>query len=288
MEDSIRYLLRNPVISKASVDRPNIMLACEEIPSSIHRKDFSYFASKVSEMLQSDESAIVYTDFIDDVGPIMSELSNHGIDSVAYYGEMDIRSRNESFDRWRNGDVNVMVATSAFGMGINKPNIRHIIRYGVPENICSWAQELGRAGRDGNPAKATIFYSTTNIEHGGAWIKGHLNNQEHCSRILNEFSESWKYVMSDVVNQCRRSSLLREEDKELVKHSKCCDVCEFTAESVKADLFKELQILYDAIQTLGSKGELKITQWIRGSGLAWTDTYNKLRMNSHHHLSLCP
>ena len=128
----------------------------------------------------------------DDVGPIMSELSDHGINSVAYYGEMDIRSRNESFDRWRNGDVNVMVATSAFGMGINKPNIRHIIRYGVPENICSWAQELGRAGRDGNPAKATIFYSATNIEHGGAWIKGHLYNQDHCSRILNEFSESWK------------------------------------------------------------------------------------------------
>ena len=157
MEESIHYLLRNPTISKGSIDRPNIMLACEEIPSSTRRKDFSYFASRVSEMLQSDECAIVYTDFIDDVGPIMSELSNYGIDSVAYYGEMDIRSRNESFDRWRNGDVSVMVATSAFGMGINKPNIRHIIRYGVPENICSWAQELGRAGRDGNPARAPIF-----------------------------------------------------------------------------------------------------------------------------------
>ena len=163
------------------------MLACEEIPSSIGRKDFSYFASRILDMLQGDECAIVYTDFIDDVGPIMSELSNRGIDSVAYYGEMDIRSRNESFDQWRNGCVNVLVATSAFGMGINKSNIRHIIRYGVPENICSWAQELGRAGRDGNPAKATIFYSATNIEHGGAWIKGHLNNQEHCTRILMNF-----------------------------------------------------------------------------------------------------
>ena len=76
---------------------------------------------------------------------------------------MDIRSRNESFDGWRNGHVNVMVATSAFGMGINKPNICHIIRYGVPENICSWAQELGRAGRDGSPARATIFYGATSI-----------------------------------------------------------------------------------------------------------------------------
>ena len=118
--------------------------------------------------IQSDECAIVHTDFIDDVGPIMSELSTYGIDSVAYYGEMDIRSRNESFDRWRNGDVSVMVVISAFGIGINKPNIRHIIHYGVPENICSWAQELRRAGRDGNPARATIFYSTTNIDYGNA------------------------------------------------------------------------------------------------------------------------
>ena len=52
-----------------------------------------------------------------------------------------------------------MVATSAFVIGINKPDIRHIVRYGVPENVCSWAQELGRAGRDGLPSRATIFYS---------------------------------------------------------------------------------------------------------------------------------
>ena len=80
VEESIHYLLINPTISKGSIDRPNIMLACEEIPSSIRRKDLSYFASRVSEMLQSDECAIVYTDFIDDVGPIMSELSNYGIE----------------------------------------------------------------------------------------------------------------------------------------------------------------------------------------------------------------
>ena len=150
--------------------------------------------------------------------------------------------------------------------GVNKPSICHIFRYGVPENICSWAQELGRAGRDGNPANATVFYSATSIEHGGAWIKGHHNNQEHCSRVLHEFSESWKYVMSDIVNQCRRLSLLKlfgedDVDKEVVKHPKCCDVCEHTSESeeIDQDLTKELDILYEAIQTLGSKGELKIT-----------------------------
>ena len=67
----------------------------------------------------------------------------------------------------------------------------------------------------------------------------------------------------------------------MVKHPNCCDVCELTAESTEADhdLTEELEILYDAVQTLGSKGELKITQWIRGSGLAWTNAYKKSCMS---------
>ena len=70
---------------------------------------------------------------------------------------------------------------------------------------------------------------------------------------------------------CLRN-LSGEDIKDMVKHPNCCDVCELTAESTEADhdLTEELEILYDAVQTLGSKGELKITQWIRGSGLAWT------------------
>ena len=127
VKESVCTLLRNPVICCASIDRPNILLRCEEIPSCIRRKDFSYFASRVANILNGSESAIIYTDFIEDVGPITSELNDVGIDTVAYYGEMDIRSRNESFEMWRTGEIKVMVATSAFGMGINKANIRHII-----------------------------------------------------------------------------------------------------------------------------------------------------------------
>ena len=102
------------------------------------------------------------------------------IDSVAYYGEMDAKSRNESYTNWKTGKVSVMVATCAFGMGIDKPDIQHIIRLGVPENICSWAQELGRAGRDGRSATATIFYSMSDIDHGGAWVREHIHNSVYC------------------------------------------------------------------------------------------------------------
>ena len=285
VECSITTLLRNPVVTRGSIDRSNITLACEEMPCMGAKKNFSYFATQVSKLLQNSlgESSIIYTDFIDDVGLIISELSELGINSVAYYGEMDIKSRHESFCQWKSGKVNVMVATSAFGMGINKSDIRHIIRYGVPENICSWAQELGRAGRDGHPAKATIFYSLSNTSHAGAWIKGQLHNHDHCQRILTEFSDSWKYVMADLVNKCRRKSLLElvgEDASETISGSdNCCDVCASKIEVVEVDFKKELETLYNAIDILGPKGELKITQWIRGSTLAWTNKHDKSCMS---------
>ena len=75
---------------------------------------------------------------------------------MGYYGEMDTTSKHEAHSYWR-GYLQAIVATKAFGMGINKPDIRYIIRHGVPESLSSWLQELGRVGRDGNPAQAYIL-----------------------------------------------------------------------------------------------------------------------------------
>lgn len=142
-------------------------------------------------------------DFIDDVRPTMSELSYHGIDSVAYYGEVDIRSINESFDRL-NGDVNVMVATTVFGVDISKPNILHIFRYDVPEKLGSRTWTCGQKWKPIKLGQPFFLRCNKDTKHGNVWIKGHLNNQKHWSRILNEYSESWKYVMS---NQYQRVCL---------------------------------------------------------------------------------
>ena len=84
------------------------------------------------------------------------------------YGEMDVRAKSESYAKWRSGTAQLMVATKAFGMGINRKDVRHIIRNGVPESICSWAQELGRGGRDGLPATATILYSMEDLGNAKA------------------------------------------------------------------------------------------------------------------------
>ena len=155
------------MIVKASVNRPNIYLECEDLPNG-HK--LTNLASKIVYKIGND-CTIIYTDFINGVGSIMNELSAFNVDSFTYYGEMDVKSRNESYHKWKDREVNVMVATSAFGMGIDKSDIKYIIRLGVPENMCSWAQELGQAGRGGENATTTIYYSASDIDHAGMWIR---------------------------------------------------------------------------------------------------------------------
>ena len=102
---------------------------------------------------------------------------------------MDAPSRQESYAKWKLGQVQTIVATKAFGMGIDKHDIRHVIRNGVPESILSWAEELGRAGRDGSQACAILLYHKTDMAHANPWVLNNLSDQDRCKRILSSFSE---------------------------------------------------------------------------------------------------
>ena len=96
-------------------------------------------------------------------------LRERGINAVGYYGKMRESKKRESYISWKNGDTPVLVATRAFGLGIDKSNVRFVIRNGLPPSISAWAQELGRAGRDGQYAEAHIFYCDEDIHHVGFW-----------------------------------------------------------------------------------------------------------------------
>ena len=153
----------------------------------------AYFASRVVDKIGND-CTIIYTDFINSVGPIMSELSAFDVDLVAYYGEMDVKSRNESYHRWKSGEINVMVATSAFGMGIDKSNIKQV------RSSRKYVQLGTRIGQGWKRRRQCycnhFFYSTSDIDHAGTWIRDHVHNFDYCNRILKEFGNAWKYVMS--------------------------------------------------------------------------------------------
>ena len=120
-----------------------------------------------------------------------------------YHGEMDISSREDSYLQWKSNKVQVIVATEAFGMGIDKANIRYIIRNGVPESMASWAQELGRGGIDGEKTHATILYRSTDISFANASVLNNLSSKARYNHILACFLDSWKYVNAYLARKCR-------------------------------------------------------------------------------------
>ncbi len=288
VQEDITSILRSPVVKKTSMNRPNITLIAKEL---LPDKSVSYsmqFAKEAAEIVGSS-SSIVYTDFIADIGPIVSGLAEFGVEAVGYHGEMDTTARHESYLKWKSGQVQIIVATRAFGMGIDKPDIQHVIRNGVPESMLSWAQELGRAGRDGNQASATILYRKADISHANPWVMHNVANRDLCKRILAGFSNSWKYVQSDLAGICKRRVLLDmfgEEETSANATGDCCDVC-MTKKNGKYKFhnFKEeLKILIDALDQVGCKGELKVSEWIRGSKIPWTEKFNKNCVSYGKHL----
>ena len=275
VEDDIKLLLRNPVTSKSSMNRQNITLRAEEIAHNSSLPRAVQFAKRAAEIIQST-SSIIYTDFIKDIGPIVSALEEVGVEAVGYHGEMDAPSRHESYMRWKSGQVQTIVATKAFGMGIDKPDIRHVVRNGVPESLLSWAQELGRAGRDESQACATILYHKSDISHANPWVLNNISDKERSRRILSCFSEPWRFVNAHLAGVCRKRLLLNafgEVDTLTNATGDCCYVCLQTNPVV--DFKEELKILLDALNQVGYKGELKIAEWIRGSNISWTNSYDK-------------
>ena len=271
---ALTTILIDPVIETSSVDRSNVFFAAEPCnykraegskqSISLDSRDFNTFADRVNDVI-SDKCTIVYTDFACHVAPIVLALRDRNIQAVGYYGKMKEGEKQESYFKWKSGEMQAIVATRAFGLGINKPNVRYVIRNGLPPSLSAWAQEFGRAGRDGNQSFAYILYSDNDIHHVGFWARGMAKQQRpnDIDNVAKQFSEGLSFSYAHLAGKCRRKILLDGfgESTEIQCPSPCCDVCQEEIGQL-VDRRIELSMLIKAIDELGKMGEVKVTEWI--------------------------
>jgi ATP-dependent DNA helicase RecQ len=151
-----RLRLRNPAVHVTGFDRPNIRYSALE-----KRKPFEQLKHFLDR--RQGQSGIVYALSRKRVEEVAGKLQGAGIHALPYHAGLTAGERQAAHERFMRDEINVVVATVAFGMGIDKPDVRFVVHYDLPKNIEGYYQETGRAGRDGLPAEALLLFGAQDM-----------------------------------------------------------------------------------------------------------------------------
>jgi ATP-dependent DNA helicase RecQ len=158
LEIAERLGMRSLKVFVRGFDRPNIHLRVDRFKTEAEKQE-----AVVHRARWSDKPGIIYTRTRKAAEDIVSALADEGVAALFYHGGMKAAERHEIQERFMANKTEIMVATNAFGMGVDKPDIRFVFHFDVPESLDSYYQEIGRAGRDGAKAQALLFYRHQDI-----------------------------------------------------------------------------------------------------------------------------
>lgn len=164
--------LREPAVIAGGFDRPNIGLDVRHHTDDAHKRE-----TVVDTVASLARPGLLYCATRKDTEYYAAELTERGLTAVSYHAGLNSAQRNDVHDRFRDDDVDVVVATSAFGMGIDKPNVRFVVHASVPDAVDSYYQQIGRAGRDDEPAEAILFYRAEDLTLGNFYATRNPDEQ---------------------------------------------------------------------------------------------------------------
>ena len=276
---STRLGMNDPAVFVSSFNRTNLSLQVMPGQNRIQQ---------IVRLLQQkpDTAGIIYCLSRKSTESLAAKLQEKGFSAAFYHAKMDPDDRSKTQEAFLRDDVRIMCATIAFGMGIDKSNVRWVIHYNMPKNIESFYQEIGRAGRDGASAQTVLFYSFADV----ATYKDMLaeNNPANLGLQLAKLERMQQYADA---HTCRRQILLSYFSEELSEPCGNCDVCRDprvtfdgtilaqkalsaivrTGERVPMNLLIDIlrgsrshQVLqggYDQIKTYGAGRDIRFEEW---------------------------
>lgn len=251
-DDIIKNLkLKNPEILVSSFDRPNIFL-------NVTPKNGKNALEQVVKCIKRhlDESGIIYCFSKKQVDTLTEQLEKLGFSVLNYHAGLLDSVRADHQTKFIRDEVQIMIATLAFGMGIDKPNVRFVIHYDMPKSLEQYYQEIGRAGRDGLPSEALLLYSAGDI-HKIRYFFDEAADRQHSESLLQGM------INYAAGRKCRRRQLLEyfgqkftpsepKESRHIGKYGCCCDICE-TGPAPELDMTIPCQKFMSCIIRTGSR-----------------------------------
>jgi ATP-dependent DNA helicase RecQ len=173
-EDVVRQLgLRDPLVVSTGIERENLFFEVRECADAADKE-----AALVAAVREAGGAAIAYCATIRAATEVQERLERAGVAAELYHGKRRVADREEAQRRFMSGETPVMVATSAFGMGIDKPDIRLVAHWNLPDSVETYYQEAGRAGRDGEPSRALLLYRPEDRRIQGFFMAGRYPPRE--------------------------------------------------------------------------------------------------------------